>query len=129
VKRILSNIFYYLIYDIIQHYSTLFDKMEASPSPIVQVHDIIQTMTHMMNYLSASLYESGFTKNHQDSYTTLTTIYDSVASSPHNPPSLLDVKQFYNNIIYLENVTYTDDPDYRGYKIKLRKYIISLQYK
>ena len=102
---------------------------QIAPSPPIEVHVIVQTMTNFMNYLSVSLYEGQFTKNHEDSYSILHSIYDSVASSPHNPPSLLDVKQFYNNIIYLENVTYTDDPDYRGYKIKLRKYIISLQYK
>jgi hypothetical protein len=102
---------------------------EPEPKPDVPVHDIVQTMTHMMNYLSVSLYESGFTKNHQDSYDTLTTIYNSVASSPYNPPKGIDVEQFYNNILYLENVTYTDDPDYYRYKIQLRKYIIKLQYK
>ena len=95
----------------------------------IPVHDIVQTMTHMMNYLSASLYESKFTKNHQDSYDTLGTIYNSVASSPCNPPKVVDVEQFYNNIVYLGNVTYTDDPDYYRYKINLRKYIINLQYK
>ncbi len=71
----------------------------------VPVHEIVQTMTHMMNYLSASLYESNFTKNHQDAYDTLTAIYNSVASSPHNPPKVIDVEQFYNNIVYLGNVT------------------------
>jgi len=101
----------------------------TEPKPDVPVHDIVQTMTHMMNYLSASLYESGFTKNHQDSYDTLTTIYNSVASSPYIPPKVIDVEQFYNNIVYLGNVTYTDDPDYYRYKIRLRKYIIKLQYK
>ena len=99
------------------------------PTPDVPVHDIVQTMTHMMNYLSASLYESKFTKNHQDSYDTLGTIYNSVASSPYNPPKVIDVEQFYNNIVYLGNVTYTDDPDYYQYKINLKKYIIKLQYK
>ena len=99
-------------------------KTETKPEPKPEIHEIIQTMTHMMNYLSVSLYESGFTKNHQDSYATLTTIYNSVVSSPHTPPSLVDVAQFYDNIIYLGSVTYTDDPDYYRYKIKLRKYII-----
>ncbi len=92
----------------------------------VLVHYIIQTMTHMMNYLSASLYESKFTKNHENAYATLNTIYANVASSSHSPPSLTDVTQFYNNILYLENVTYTDDHDYYRYKIKLRKYILTL---
>jgi len=93
------------------------------------VHEIIQTMTHMMNYLSVSLYETNFTKNHQDSYDTLTTIYNSVASSPCSPPKVIDVEQFYNNIVYLGNVTYTDDPDYYRYKINLRKYITKIHHK
>ena len=92
-------------------------------------HHIVQDMAHFMNYLSVSLYESHFTKNHEDSYATLRSIYDNAASQPSTPPSHRDVKQFYDNIVYLGSVTYTDDPDYYKYKIKLRKYIIGLQYK
>jgi hypothetical protein len=92
-------------------------------------HHILQVMTHFMNYLSVSLYESQFTKNHEDSYATLRSIYDNAASQPSTPPSYRDVKQFYDNIVYLGSVTYTDDPDYYKYKINLRKYIIGLQYK
>ena len=93
------------------------------------LHEVVQTMTHMMNYLSSSLYESQFTKNHQDSYATLQSIYDSVALRPSVAPSLNDVTQFYKNIVYLGGVTYTDDPDYYTYKIALKKYIINLNYK
>ena len=95
----------------------------------IAVHDVVQTMAHMMNYLSASLYESQFTKNHEDSYSTLQSIYDSVALRPSMQPSLHDIKQFYDNVVYLGRVTYTDDPDYYTYKIRLRKYIINLEYK
>ena len=91
--------------------------------------NILQDMAHFMNYLSVSLYESQFTKNHEDSYATLRSIYDNAASQPSTQPSYRDVKQFYDNIVYLGSVTYTDDPDYYKYKIKLRKYIIGLQYK
>ena len=87
-------------------------------------HPTIQLMAHFMNYLSVSLYESQFTKNHQDSYATLHSIYDSVASTPSVAPSLNDCSQFYDNIVYLANVTYTDDPDYYTYKRTLRKYIV-----
>ena len=88
------------------------------------VHQVIETMTHMINYLSVSLYESEFTKNHQDAYTTLHSIYDNAALTPSTLPPLHDIKQFYENIVYLGNVTYTDDPDYYTYKRCLRKYIV-----
>jgi|UniRef100_A0A6C0EVE0 hypothetical protein len=93
----------------------------------VAVDPIVQLMADFMNYFSVSLYESEFTKNHEDSYATLHSIYDKVALTPSVPPSLNDSDQFYNNIVYLANVTYTDDPDYYTYKRTLRKYIIGLK--
>ena len=96
---------------------------------VAQAHDVIQTMAHMMNYLSASLYESQFTKNHEDAHVVLKSIYDSVALQPSVAPSLKDVAQFYENIVYLGSVTYTDDPDYYTYKRRLRKYFINIEYK
>ena len=103
------------------------EAMEATEATeALALHHIVQTMTHMMNYLSASLYESQFTKNHQDSYATLRSIYDSVALRPSVAPSLKDVEQFYENIVYLGSVTYTDDPDYYTYKRSLRKYFIKV---
>ena len=80
-------------------------------------------MTHMMNYLSVSLYESQFTKNHEDAYCVIKSIYDSVALRPYEAPLINDVKQFYDNIVYLGSVTYTEDPDYYTYKRGLRKYL------
>ena len=100
--------------------------MEATEKP---VHEIVETMTHMMNYLSVSLYESQLTKNHEDSYTCLKTIYDNISATACGAPSIKDVAQFYENIVYLGSVTYTDDPDYYTYKIALKKYIIRLEYK
>ena len=90
-------------------------------------HPTVQLMANFMNYLSVSLYESEFTKNHEDSYTTLRSIYDSVSMTPSTTPSLCDIKQFYENIVYLGNVTYTDDPDYYTYKLSLRKYIVDMK--
>ena len=90
------------------------------------VHPIVQCMANFMNYFSVSLYESEFMKNHEDSYATLHSIYDKVALTPSMAPSLNDSDQFYNNVVYLANVTYTDDPDYYTYKRTLRKYIIDL---
>jgi len=98
-------------------------------SPQIKVDPIVQIMANFMNYLSVSLYESEFTKNHQDSYAILQSIYNSVSLTPSTPPSLIDCEQFYNNIVYLANVIYTDDPDYYTFKRGLRKYIIDLKYK
>lgn len=97
--------------------------------PIIHpiIHPIVQCMANFMNYFSVSLYESEFTKNHEDSYATLHSIYDKVALTPSTAPSLNDSEQFYNNVVYLANVTYTDDPDYYTYKRTLRKYIIDLK--
>ncbi len=91
------------------------------------LHEVVEIMTHFMNYLSVSLYESQFTKNHQDSYDTLKSIYDSVTLTPSIKPSINDISQFYDNVVYLENVTFTDDPDYYAYKMKIRKYIAYLK--
>jgi len=98
-----------------------------SSTPPIDVHEVVQLMTNFINYLSVSLYESAFTKNHQDSYTTLHSICDSVCLTPCMSPSLIDCEQFYRNIVYLANVTYTDDPDYYTYKRGLRKYIVNLK--
>ena len=102
------------------------NSQSISLPPPVEVNVIVQTMANIMNYLSVSLYEDQFTKNHQDSYLTLHSIYDSVASRPSIAPSLNDCTQFYDNIVYLASVTYTDDPDYYTFKRILRKYIVEL---
>jgi hypothetical protein len=102
---------------------------QIAPSPPIEVHAIVQTMANFMNYLSVSLYDGQFTKNYQDSYSILHSIYDSIALMPSTPPSLVDCEQFYQNIVYLANVTYTDDPDYYTFKRTLRKYIVDLKYK
>ena len=76
----------------------------STPPPVV-VHEIVQTMANIMNYLAVSLYEGQFTKNHEDSYATLHSIYDSVASRPSLAPSLVDCESFYSNIVYIAGVT------------------------
>jgi hypothetical protein len=120
---------YYILNNI--SYITNKDMQDTRENNIKQtsVHEIIVIMIHFMNYLSVSLYEDQFTQNHQDSYSVIKSIYDTVSLKPSIPPSLYDVEQFYNNILYLGNVTFTDDPDYYSYKISLRKYIIDLKYK
>ena len=102
-------------------------KNISPPSLPIEVHPIVQLIADFMNYLSVSLYEDQFTKNHQDSYSILHSIYDSVALTPSMPPSLIDCEQFYQNIGYLANVTYTDDHDYYTLKRTLRKYIVDLK--
>ena len=102
------------------------EQVAPPPSPPIVVHTIVQTMANFINYMSVSLYEGEFTKNNEDSYATLNSIYDSVSLSPSTAPSLNDSQQFYSNVVYLEKVTYTDDPDYYTYKRCLRKYIIGL---
>lgn len=91
------------------------------------VIEVIKVMTHIINYLSVSLYENEFTKDHEDSYKILHSIYDSIALTPSKSPSLVDCENFYNNFVYLENVTYTDDHDYYTFKRTLRKYIIAMK--
>jgi len=105
------------------------DLQENIQKPVQEepVHEVIQLMAHFMNYLSVSLYESQFTKNHEDSYADLNTIYNNVSSRSSIAPSLSECEQFYDNIVYLGNVTYTDDPDYYTYKMKMRKYISDLK--
>ena len=75
------------------------EQIAPPPSPPILVHPIVQTMANFMNYLSVSLYEDQFTKNHQDSYATLHSIYDSVALTPSMPPYLVDCEQFFR-ILY-----------------------------
>ena len=100
------------------------EQIAQTPLPSIDVNEIVQIMADFINYMGVSLYEGEFTKNHEDSYATLHSIYDSVALTPSIAPSLIDCEQFYKNIGYLANVTYTDDHDYYTLKRKLRKYII-----
>lgn len=102
-------------------------KVSQNISLSCSVHEIVQVMADFINYLSVSLYQDQFTQIHHDSYVMIHTIYNTISSKPHIPPSLYDVEQFYKNIIHLGNVTYTDDPDYYTYKRKLRKYILEFK--
>ena len=104
------------------------ERIAQTPLSPIDVNEIVQLMADFINYMGVSLYEGQFTKNHEDSYVTLHSIYDSVATTPSMAPSLYDCAQFYDNIVYLANVTYTDDPDYYTLKRTLRKYIIQLKY-
>jgi hypothetical protein len=87
------------------------------------VNNIVQLMANFINYLNVSLYEGTFTYNHEQARTRLNEIYVSVSKTPSLPPSLEDSIDFYQNVNYLTNVTYTDDPDYYTYKRNLKNYI------
>jgi hypothetical protein len=87
------------------------------------VHHIVQLMANILNYLSVSLYQGQFTHNHQLSYAELNDLYDNLSKKPYQAPSIKDITCFYDNLIYLKNVTDTDDPDYSIYMNELKKYI------
>jgi len=87
------------------------------------VHRIIELMANILNYLSVSLYQWQFTHVHELSYAELNSLYDNLSKTPHQAPSIKDVTCFYDNLIYLKNVTDTDNPDYSIYMDKLKKYI------
>ena len=91
------------------------------------VSDIVQLMANFINYLNVSLYEGSFTYNHEQARVKLNEIYDCVSRTPSEPPSLEHSIDFYNNVHYLINVTYTDDPDYHTYKRNLKTYINMLK--
>ena len=91
------------------------------------VHHIIQLMANIINYLNVSLYQGQFTYNHERSYAELNSLYDNLSKTPHEVPSIKDITCFYNNLIFLKNVTDTDDPDYSIYMSELKKYIIKYE--
>ena len=87
------------------------------------VHYIVQLMANILNYLSVSLYQGQFTYVHERSYAELNGLYDNLSKTPHEVPSIKDITCFYNNLVYLKNVTDTDDSDYSIYMNEFKKYI------
>lgn len=87
------------------------------------VHRIIKLMANIINYLSVSLYQGQFTHIHERSFAELNDLYDNLSKTPYKAPLIKDITCFYNNLIYLKNVTDTDDPDYSIYMSELKKYI------
>ena len=100
------------------------EESDISPTP---VHDIVQLMANFINYLNVSFYEGTFNYNHEQARARLNVIYGFVSVTPSIPPSLEDSADFYRNVSYLTNVTYTDDPDYYKYKRSLKNYIVMSQ--
>jgi hypothetical protein len=87
------------------------------------VHHIIQLMANIINYLNVSLYQGQFTYNHEKSYAQVNDLYNNLSKTPYEAPSIKDITCFYDNLVYLKNVTDTDDPDYCLYMNELKKYI------
>jgi hypothetical protein len=92
-------------------------------------NEIIILMANMINYLNVSFYESLFTYNHEQARAELNEIYESVALKCTESPSLDDVATFYRNVLYLKNVTDTDDSTYHTYMRQLKSYIQKLKLK
>ena len=99
------------------------NQENISPIPI---HDIVQVMANIINYLNVSLYEGLFTYNDEQSRAIINSIYNIVSTTPSLGPSLDISTSFYNNIIFLKKVTDTDDQDYHIYMRKLKNYIFLL---
>jgi hypothetical protein len=87
------------------------------------VHHVVQLMANIINYLNVSLYQGQFTHNHEQSFSQINELYEKISKIPFTAPTIEDITCVYNNLIYLKNVTDTDDPDYHSYMRNLKKYI------
>jgi hypothetical protein len=90
------------------------------------VHHVVQLMANIINYLNVSLYQGQFTHNHEQSFLQINELYEKISKTPFTAPTIEDITCVYNNLIYLKNVTDTDDPDYHSYMRNLKKYICKL---
>ena len=86
-------------------------------------NEIVCLFANFINYLNVSFYEAQFTQKHEEARANLHAIYDAVSKTPNEAPRIDQCVSFYNDILGLRNVTYTDDPDYFIYCGLLRKYI------
>lgn len=91
------------------------------------VNEIVSLLAQFQNYLNVSFYEAQFTQKHEEARANLNAIYDTVSKTPNQPPRIEQCVSFYNDILVLRNVTYTDDPDYYTYTRRLRKYISEMK--
>lgn len=90
------------------------------------VHPVVYLMSVMMNYLSVSLYESQFTYNDERSRAIINNIYDDVSKTSNISPSQENIRDFYQNVKMLRNVTDTDDPVYGSCMYELKKHIVNV---
>ena len=89
--------------------------------------NIVQLMANIINYLNVSLYQGQFTYIHEQSFSQINELYEKISKIPFIAPTIEDITCVYNNLIYLQNVTDTDDPDYHSYMRNLKKYICLLE--
>ena len=89
------------------------------------LHRIVQLIANIINHLNVSLYQGQFTYNHEQSFAQFNELYVKLSKIPFIAPSNEDITHAYNNLIYLQNVTDTDDPDYHYYMHNLKKYILN----
>ena len=97
--------------------------MSSSVYVMSEPNEIVCLFANFINYLNVSFYEAQFTQKHEEARANLNAIYDAVSKTPEKPPTIDQRVSFYNDILALRNVTYTDDPDYYTYKRRLRNYI------
>jgi len=100
--------------------------MITNEEDAVAVHPVVYLMSVMMNYLSVSFYESQFTYNDERSRAIINNIYDDVSKTSNISPSQENIRDFYQNVKLLRNVTDTDDPVYGSCMYGLKKYIINV---
>ena len=86
-------------------------------------NEIVALLAQFLNYLNVSFYEGQMTQKHEEARANLNAIYDAVSTTPEKPPRIDQCVSFYNDILVLRDVTYTDDPDYFIYCGLLRRYI------
>ena len=89
------------------------------------VHHIVQLMVNIINYLNVSLYQGQFTYKHEQSFAQLNEYIEQISKTPFTAPTIEDITRAYNNLICLQNVTDTYDPDYHCYMYNLKKYIVN----
>ena len=90
-------------------------------------HEAVVLITNLINYLNFSFYEAQFTQAHEEARASINAVYNAISSDPTKAPTRKQCVTLYTDIRILENVTYTDDPDYFTYKRYLRKYIAELE--
>ena len=97
--------------------------MSSSVYVLSEPNEIATLLAQFLNYLNVSFYEGQMTQKHEEARANLNAIYDAVSKTPNEAPRLDQCVSFYNDILALRDVTYTNDPDYYTYTRKLRNYI------
>lgn len=104
----------------------LYNMNEVMTARVVP-HEMVVMITNLINYLNFSFYEAQFTQAHEEARSSINAVYNAISSNPAKAPTRKQCVTLYTDIRILENVTYTNDPDYFAYKRYLRKYIAELE--